>query len=404
MALPYKPGDHGPEITSWQQWFGRAFRSYAPPADGYYGSDEVRAVIEMQRRLGLPQTGVFDEVTAGRAGYHAAPPPPAYRPIWIYSAPGSGAPWSVGPPFDLGEWCKNVLHLNHQPIGYPIGGYMGLMGGDPGLSYIDVINAEGAELERLLDANPDVRRAMAARRQDLAATVDVELWFTGYSQSADGMKEAINRLFGEGGKFALIRDRINGLVLFGDPTRRAGRTKVGNTPPGHGIANKTFPDWLEELCWCITNESPTPDFYACVTDTIRPLFYEWFIRAETELPFVIYTGQIIIPALLNLVAPFLGGGLGGLMAGPVLAGATGVPMDVLTPILGGVLNARDKPNPELIKLLSVQGVLTNLPQLIGLLGAVPGVAVHGDYYAPKPEFGGRSGIQVGCDIVAAFRR
>lgn len=403
MPLPYRLGDHGPEITSWQEWFGRAYRSYAPPADGYYGSDEARAVTEMQRRLGMPQTGVFDEVTAARAkypGYH----PIAYRPIWCYSAPGSGAGWDMGPPFDLGEWCKTVLHLNHQPVGYPIGGYMGLMGGDPGLSYIDVIHAEAAELARLLGVNPDVVRAMTARRADPKAIVDVELWFLAYSQSADGMKDAINQLFGPGGPYELIRDRINGLILFGDPTRRAGPTKVGNNPPGHGIANKTFPDWLEALCWCITNESPTPDFYACVTDTIRPLFYEWFIRAETELPFVIYTGQIIIPALLNLVAPFLGGGLGNLMALPILAGATGAPAAMLTPILGGVLNAKDKPNPELIKLLSVQGVLTNLPQLLGLMAAVPGIGVHGDYYAPKPEFGGRSGIQVGCDIVAAFRR
>jgi hypothetical protein len=59
-----------------------------------------------------------------------------HRPIWCYSAPGSGVPWWVGPPFDLGEWCKATLNLNHQPVGYDIGGYLGFMGGDPSLSYL----------------------------------------------------------------------------------------------------------------------------------------------------------------------------------------------------------------------------------------------------------------------------
>src|SRR6185437_3433632 len=87
-----------------------------------------------------------------------------HRPIWCYSAPGSGVPWNVGPPFDLGEWCKLVLDLNHQPVGYPIGGYMGLMGGDPKYSYNDIIGFEAAELGRLLGLNPDVQAAMAKRR------------------------------------------------------------------------------------------------------------------------------------------------------------------------------------------------------------------------------------------------
>lgn len=400
MPLPYKLGDHGPEIDAWQEWFGRKFASYAPPRDAYYGSDEVRAVTEMQRRVGLPQTGRFDQATASHPkvaypGYK----PREHRPIWVYSAPGSGVSWDVGPPFDVGERCKKVLNLNHQPVGYAIGGYLGLMGGDPSLSYDDVIASEGVELERLLGVNPDVQEAMRLRRADARAAVAVELWFIGYSQSADGMKRAVARLFGPGGPYELLVDRINGVIVFGDPTT-----------PGTGIARLvwTSPDWLNKLTHVINNQSPTADFYGIAADSIRPLFYEWFVKAETELPFVIYTGQIIIPALLNLVAPFLGGlaggGLASLMAVPILAGASGVPAAALTPIVGGVLNARSTPNPDLIKLLSVQGILTNLPQLLGLLAAMPGIAVHGDYYAPKPEFGGRSGVDVAYDIVAGFRR
>jgi hypothetical protein len=35
-------------------------------------------------------------------------------------------------------------------------GYLGLMGGDPGLSYDEVIAAEGARLEQELEDNPDI--------------------------------------------------------------------------------------------------------------------------------------------------------------------------------------------------------------------------------------------------------
>ncbi len=380
MPLPYKVGDRGAEITAWQAWFGRAYKSYAPPKDGYYGSDEVRAVTEMQRRLRLPLTGIFDAATAAKARYPGYTPR-THRPIWCYSAPGSGVPWWVGPPFDLGEWCKQTLNLNHQPVGYPIGGYLGLMGGDPALSYLDVIAALKAELRRLILFNPD---------RDNPA---VEFWFFGYSQSADGIKRAVAELFGPGGEFERLRSRINGVIAFGDPTK-----------PDTGIARRawTAPDWVTKLTHSITNASPTPDFYAIANDKIRPLFYEWFVRAETELPFVVYTAQIIIPALLSLVAPFAS--LASPLALPILAGATGAPVAALAPVVGGVLGSSEKPNPELIELLSAQGLLTSAPDLIAVLMAMPGIGVHGDYYAVKPEFGGRSGFQVGCDIVAGFRR
>lgn len=203
-----------------------------------------------------------------------------YRPIWIYSAPGSGAPWSVGPPFDTGEWAKQVLHLNHQPVGYPIGGYMGLMGGDPSLSYLDIAAAYAAEQDRLLSINPDVQRAMAARSTDWKAPVDVEIWGTGYSQGADIMKRYFAQAFGDGGKYERLRDRLNGFLLFGDPARQPGRTKVGNSPVGWGIARDIYPAWLNDITWSITVETPAPDFYAADDDEIRPL--SWQLVPESQ--------------------------------------------------------------------------------------------------------------------------
>lgn len=397
--LPLKIGSNdarGDQVTHWQHWahnYARAYANLMGPVDGYYGNSDAEFTREMQRRLvaaGHPIaiTGVFDEQTAAAVGYAGAAPLER-RKIWIYTAPGSGVGWNVGPPFAIGEWCKDVLKLNHQPVGYPIGGYLGLMGGDPAFSYLDVIGAQAAEFARLLRVNPDVVEAMTARRHDRTARVDVEIWVIGYSQSADGFEDALEHLFGDGGEFELLRDRLNGVLQLGNPSKAQ-----------TGIARKTRPEWLRKL---IVNITTTGDFYAEATDTIRPLFYEWFIRAETELPFVIYTAQIIIPAVLNLVAPFLVG-LGSPLAIPVLAGATGLGSGLLGSIVGGVLGSREQPNPKLIELLSIQGVLTNLPQLIGLLVALPGLQAHNEYHLPKPEFQGRTGIQVACDRIAAFRR
>jgi hypothetical protein len=159
------------------------------------------------------------------------------------------------------------------------------------------------------------------------------------------MKRSVARLFGDGGRYAHLRPRINGVIAFGDPTRKPGATKVGNTPPGHGISNWAAPDWLEALTWSITNQTPTPDFYACCNSKIARMAYEVIVRAETELPFVIYIGQIIIPALLNLIAPFAGG-LGSPLALPILAGAAGLPVGALAPIVGGITGSMNNQTPN----------------------------------------------------------
>lgn len=412
------------EVTRWQHWVERYAASYSHlmgPIDGYYGNSDAALTSEMQRRLKIPVTGRFDDFTATKARYAwggkdaPAIPPEApvtsRRKIWLYSAPGSGADYWVGPSFELGEFCKKVLKINHQPMYFQKGGYLGLMGGDPAFSYNDVTFDEYKSLEWLLDNNPDINDP------------DLELWLSGYSQSADGMEDALEILFGDGcsingktygtGKYAHIRSRINGSIQFGNPSRQEGRCRIGRNaytqPPGWGISRKRRPAWLQAITYSITAQSPgAPDFYACTDDDIRPLFYEWFVKAETELPFVVYCAKIIVPALLNLIAPFLGS-LGGNsvanpLAGGILAGATGLPISLLGPILGGITGSGEQPNPKLIELLSVKGVLTNIPQLIHLLTQLSGIQTHGEYHLPKSEFNGRTGIQVACDIVADFRR
>lgn len=397
--LPLKLGSsdqRGDDVTHWQKWAKAYAASYADlmgPVDGYYGNTDAAFTREMQRRLGLVQDGIFGERTAGMVGYAGAKPAPARRPIWLYSAPGSGADFWLGPSHDLGEMVagkgfngpgRGSLRINHQPIGFAKGGYLGLMGGDPALSYIDVITSQKVELARLLRENPDVQHAMRG------GIGDVELWFSGYSQSADGMLEAVLELFGDGGEFAPIRDRINGLLLFGNPAT-----------PVTGIARKTFPAWLNALT---RNINVANDFYAVAKDKIRPLFYEWFIQAETEIPFVIYSAQIVLPAIANLI-PVVGPLLGPLfpVALALQLGMSSI-VPLLTMVTGGVNGTAAKPNPELVKLLSLQGLLTSLPDLMGLITALPGLQAHGLYHLPIAEFGGRTGPQVAYDHIAAFRR
>ena len=330
----------------------------------------------------------FDWTVQDQLGLLAqsSPPPlvpnPEFRNIWFFSAPGSGVPWWVGPSFEVGEWCKSVLNINHQPIGYPIGGYLGLMGGDPGLSYNEVIHEQYLSLKHLLDTNPHVQQALRNVRDGLPT--DIEFWFSGYSQSADGMEDALELLFGDGGPYELLRDRINGVIQFGNPSKK-----------GTGIARKVRPDWLYRLVKDITTKG---DFYAEATDSIRPLFYAEIVRAETSLSFAGHIFKIAIPVLLNFFGPLFG-----MSVGPLLGG-----------LLGGALKDADAHEHEavddaLIELLSLKGILTNIPALIQLLGALPGIMTHGEYHLAKPEFADRNGvwrtgIDVGREIVAAFRR
>lgn len=387
-----KLGSGGQPVTDWQQWFNRYAKSYAPPVDGYFGNADRDATRILQARLSVPVTGEFDEKTAVAAKYiKASASTPAHRPIWFYSAPGSGADWNVGPSFEVGEFCKNVLHINHQPLGYPKGGYLGLMGGDSAYSYNDVIGFEGAELERQLAACPDLNDP------------NVEFWFSGYSQSADGMEDALVRLFGDGGRFAHLRSRINGVIQFGNPSRQQNSNGgvPGYIPPGWGISRKIRPDWLKAKTRSVTNNG---DFYACCDDEIRPLFYAEIIQADTELPFFVHLLKVAMPIILQTIPIF--GGILGPLAPIALAAVTG--LNAFLPLLAGMMGTANGSSEEvdqkLTQLLSVQGVISNIPALIKLIGALPGIQIHGEYHLGKPEFNGRSGIQVGCDVVAGFRR
>jgi hypothetical protein len=409
--MPLQLGDKNDSVRQWRIVMAKRFAGYARtvgdlPADtDVFGARAQAWQKEYERRLGRPQEGIVSDYDLGVLGVPV--PRPVHRPIYIFSAPGSGVTNTIGPPNDVGQWAQDVLHINHRRLNFPVGGYMGLMGGDPGLSYNDVIHAEGADLE-LQITQVLTAEGLDPNNPDTWANTVIEFWFAAYSQSADGMAVAVNRLFGDGGRFEKLRPRINGLLLFGNPARQPGPTKVGNSPVGWGISRKVFPAWLNALTWSITAETPgSPDFYAACDDEIRPLFYEVIVQAATSLSFFEHVAKIAIPILINTFAPFLGGlgKIATVVATPILAAATGLQPGVVSSAIDAANGPTDaEVDAKLQQLLSVQGVLTNIPGLIHLMTSLPGIQTHGSYYDPHPEFGGRTGIQVACDAIAAFRR
>lgn len=426
-----KLGSQGDSVLHWYDWAHKYASSYnylLGKRDGYYGTHEAAFTSEMQRRLGVPITGEFGDLEASRTGYKwpnsTSNSTILYRKIWYYSFPGSGADWNVGPAFTVGEHCKNVLRINHQPVKFTKGGYLGLLGGDSKASYVEVTYDLYKSLEWLLNNNPDVKEAVAIRGIDLAtgnaerpnARVELELEFGAYSQSEDGVEDALEILFGDGGfvipatgettqpgPFRHLRDRINFIHAFGNPSAQKGAKSLG----GHvnkygGIARKTRPEWLRKL---IVNIFTVDDFYAEVSDNIRPIFYGEIIRAESELPYFVHLLKValqVIPQWANLLGP-----LTGPLAPVIIAGAAGIPS--LAPLLGGLIQqatttAHEEVDKKLVQLLTARGIAENIPGLIQLVGALPGLQSHGMYHVPRPEFQNRSGIDLAIQHVNEYRR
>lgn len=390
--------------------FGEVIRVFAP-----LRNKEIRDRHPVYHNDPFVRTdGVYDwtvKTAVGVLKRSTPAPPPVFmhRPIYLFSAPGSGANNLVGPGNDVGVWAENVLKINHRRLNFPIGGYLGLMGGDPRLSYNEVIAAEAADLELQIEQS---LRAEGLDPNNPATWTGTtwEAWFAAYSQSADGMKRAVAKLFGDGGRFEKLRSRINGLLLFGDPSRRRGPVNrgagvEGYNPRGWGIARYEGPAWLEAVTYSITTDG---DMYACAgDDTLLAGFYRWFVLAETELSFVAFSAGIVIPAItsyLGIIGPLFGGMFGDAGA-QIVSAQTGVTPSFLSKVLGsGALD-----DPYVVQLrndLSAKGMLSigGITKLFKTLAALPGVQTHGEYWTPKPEFGGRTGIQVACDIMAGFRR
>lgn len=397
-----KIGTQGQQVFKFYDYFTKWATSYSfllGSRDGYYGNNEANFTRELQRRLGLPITGVFSDAEAVRTGFKfSSAPPMKRRKIWIYSSPGSGANWDVGPSFELGNMCADVLKLNHQPVYFQKGGYLGLLGGDSNFSYLEVIWDQCKSIEYLLDNNPDCQEALKQAADGVSKEkIEFECHFSGYSQSADGVEEALEYLFGDPGyihpgdktktpstgKFKSIRDSVKLVVQFGNPSTK-----------GTGIARKTRSDWLDKK---IRNVNKADDFYAKVNDDIRPAFYAIIIQAETELPFFAHVLRIAVPIILQYVAPIAGffGPLGQITIASLAGLSAGLPL--LSGMFGYAGSEKDKEiDDKIINILKPTGVLQNIPGLIKLIASLPGLQHHGEYF--------EADVREAYDHIASFRR
>jgi hypothetical protein len=199
MSLPYQPGSRGPEIEYWQAWFKREYRSYAPQDDGVYGDDEVTAVREMQRRLGLPQTGEFDVATAGRVGY--VPPAPGLRPM-MFTVEGHLSNMFAGPVADTGTQLEAEGLCHHQPIGYNSGA-------------LPFDNASGVkELARLVGS--DIM-------DNLVPFPEGTPWsLGGFSQGGIVVSDFYIDYLAPGKPLAWRTPDLKGVLTYGNPCRQTG--------------------------------------------------------------------------------------------------------------------------------------------------------------------------------------
>lgn len=425
-GFPLKLGSQGPDVLALDIAAVKRYKSYAFEIDGltplkpdsYYGRGEQSFATQWQTRMGRPVTG---QISEDELNYivHDTPFPKHLAGTWFYSSPGSGAAFDVGPSFEVGVYAENTYGIRHQPVSFQEGGYLGLLGGDPTYSYNDVIYDQYQSILWLLDNNPDVQATMALINGGMSpaaaiAQTRLRKVYSGYSQSADGLEDALEILFGDGGftipktgevtgpgKYRAIRGAIRRVIQFGNPSRQQNAPMsgvVGWNPDGWGISRKIRPDWMRPLTVSITNPN---DFYAAVPadEKIRPLFYDEIVEASTGLPYFVHLLNVAVPIIMEDI-PVVGGLLGP-FAPIVVAGMAG--LNAFLPLLTGLMSqmstggdAYDKTiDAQITQLLSVQGVISQIPELITMVGDLPGLQNHGMYDSPFAELGGLSGEQVG---------
>lgn len=360
MSLPFKVGDHGPEITAWQEWFARMYRSYAPPVDGYYGNDETAAVQELQRRLGLPATGVFDEETARRSRYITAPAPatsPRTRfPAFVFRGTGG----IIGQDY-VSLVCQAVSDLVEEinpnwPAtmgGIPVGAAGGL--GDPSMQRAVTIAVDDAKriFTERLKANPRVKVVVGGYSAGAVAAAKFRQWL--HDNHPD-----------------------NYLCSFsiGDPTRpEGGAYYLGAPAPGRGISSWRYGDITDwRHCWLVA----PGDMYGSVpvgaVGDIMDTAYDMVTQVELSDPLATARAIITnIPIIMEEAGVGLPAIFGALTGG--LAGMAGFWLDVLINSLRGLIVGGGDP----AKLTGLAAAAQAAIIAIGFVTAQPPTGPHIEY-------------------------
>lgn len=234
LWVGYGLGDDFPRVRDIKRHVLRKFawvRAWSPPLDDSTVFDATlgEVTVEMQRRYGLPQTGIWDYRTQLRAGLIPPKPvPPRIRPL-LFSVCGTGVPWWVGPDADTARAVED--RYRWQPIGYAAQPF-------PMRRSVEAGKAElVAQIERW---RPDIERAGTPSA------------LVGYSQGAIVIAEVWEDFIRpDDGRLAWFRPYLGRAVAFGNPMREQGHgVGDGNgqapAPDSHGIADRLMdgtPDW-----------------------------------------------------------------------------------------------------------------------------------------------------------------
>lgn len=330
--LPLKIGSSdakGDGVTHWQKW-GKAYaKSYADlmgPVDGYYGSSDAAFTKEMQRRVGLPQTGIFDDALANRIGYQGAKPgvvvPDGPRiPTYVFR--GTGGIIGIDICSRVCQRLGNLVEEINTPWaatmgGIPVGATQGGVGAPSMWAAIqDGLKAAQADFLGRLARNPQLK-----------------VCIVGYSAGAI-LAMMFRKWVLENHPQCYVAS-----ATFGDPTRPAGGGFFGQPAPwGDGIADFAIGDPGDFRHAWLTHDKDMyaqvpggvvgdimDDVYAEVSKFAFTDLMQFTIRMVTVIPTVAAKGGISLPGALASLAGGPAGFLG--FALPLALGALGglIPM------------------------------------------------------------------------------
>ena len=222
----YGLGDTGPTVQRLKDFMRRKFASYAEHLthDDVFDQPMVDAVEEMQRRYGLPVTGIINYATQIRMGFITPPPPP--KQGVLLTLQGTGVDMWTGPPADTARAVQDKYYF--QPTAYPA---------DPFPMWPSIQTGRNEAIRLLTEEHPAGDIRIAAYSQ--GAVIASLLW-----------QEDI---LPAGGVLHHRLDDVKQVVTWGNPCREKGVAN-GNKlagwpiPEGRGIMSaehrlKDTPDW-----------------------------------------------------------------------------------------------------------------------------------------------------------------
>lgn len=110
-------GDVDPKVAEIQKFLAAKFASYAGHLvpTGTYDQATADVVAEMQRRYGLPATGIFDYASQVKSGFYK--PAPKLLPL-VFTVEGHLSDMWHGPVADTATILENEGRCIHRPTGY----------------------------------------------------------------------------------------------------------------------------------------------------------------------------------------------------------------------------------------------------------------------------------------------